>query len=442
MRYLREIHGEDDSEEDDDDCVLACAFEEMVSIRYHEPRGSYRKADYNVFKEELGFLFGDEETEGTARPWLNDDEFRQKYRMSKESFRELYELIKDDRVFKPKRRGKKGRQQAHPAFQLAVLLKYYGTEGSGNSNPELRNNFRIGRGTAKLWRDRALKAVRRLGKQAYTWPDADERAEIAHRIEKEFDWPNCVGIMDGTLFPLAFEPELPDSPDYHGRKYAYSITCLVICDDQRRIRYILCGWPGSTHDERVWRKTKIYKAPESFMTRIQYLLGDTAYENDWFIVSSYKKPAHGTMPYDQELFNDAMKRLRVVSEHTIGILKGRFPMLRSIRMKITDPKRDSVTIINRYIEGAVILHNLLLQHNDEIPEDWIADDDASAFDDPTRGMTEEEMAKFHLNAPIPDGAPKGERRTQLKGYHNTRRVMFQHRRTTSGSSFDSADSVM
>jgi len=246
LRIMRQLE-EDDSEEDELDALCAGAFEAAKERRYHQSRGKYRRSTVDVFEADLAWL-GDD-TSGEDRHWQTDDEFRQKYRLSKESFKELVGLIKDDPVFVKKGRG---RRQKPPAYQLAVLLKYMGTEGSGGSNPDMRNLFHIGRGSAEKYQDRAVTAVHNLRSRAYTWPDEDERKIIAARIFKDFNWPNCVGIMDGTLFPLGSEPQTDDAPDYKGRKYQYSITCLIICDDQRLIRYCLCGWPGSAHDERVF----------------------------------------------------------------------------------------------------------------------------------------------------------------------------------------------
>ena len=62
--------------------------------------------------------------------------------------------------------------------------------------------------------------------------------------------------MDGTLLPLVFEPLSDDAADYHGRKFQYSLTVLVINDDKQRIRAYLAGYPGSTHDNRLWRNMK------------------------------------------------------------------------------------------------------------------------------------------------------------------------------------------
>jgi len=127
------------------------------------------------------------------------------------------------------------------------------------------------------------------------------------------------------------------------------------------------------------------------------------------------------MPYEHEQFNCAMKGLRVISEHTIGILKGRFPMLCSIRMKIKGNGKKSIKRICEYVEGAIILHNLLTKRNDEVPVDWVFSDDNSDMFDPERGMSADEVAQ--LQSPVPAGAAPDERRRQLTSYFANRFVM-------------------
>ena len=62
-------------------------------------------------------------------PWLSDDEFLQKDRVTRSSSRYVLDLIKDNSVFYNKRK-----QQAPVSHQLMVFLKYVGTKGSGASN--------------------------------------------------------------------------------------------------------------------------------------------------------------------------------------------------------------------------------------------------------------------------------------------------------------------
>ena len=63
-------------------------------------------------------------------------------------------------------------------------------------------------------------------------------------------------------------------------------------------------------------------------------------------------------------FNTICATPRVMVEHCIGTLKGRFPFLRNIRIKITE-EPESIRKIQRYIRVAVILHNLMVGFNEE-----------------------------------------------------------------------------
>ena len=122
------------------------------------------------------------------------------------------------------------------------------------------------------------------------------------------------------------------------------------------------------------------------------------------------------MPRDQEIFNDALSSPRVISEHCIGILKGRFPFLRSIRNLITEDKENLRRIL-KYVSAAAILHNLLIEYNDEVPDEWIDLDDFSELDDPNRSADDE------LDVAVPAGSSNDERRQQLLRYHEEYHIM-------------------
>jgi hypothetical protein len=73
----------------------------------------------------------------------------------------------------------------------------------------------------------------------------------------EFLWigANCLGIVYGTVFPLAFKPRVYNE-DYWYCKGGYALHCLLFCDDEMRIFDYLVGHPGSIHDNHVWMKTE------------------------------------------------------------------------------------------------------------------------------------------------------------------------------------------
>lgn len=243
FRQYRDAIGESDKDEDHIDDLIIFAYLQVRRARYIE-RGPYRNENVCVFTRDL-----QEHPPGGGKPWLNDSEFQEKYRMSRIAFHAICDLIRNHPVFSEKRIS--GRKQAPVEHQLMILLFYLGVEGNGASNHKVRSGFSIGRGTAQKYRARATKALWSLRNQAIAWPQADERQAIAARIEREYKFKHCVGFVDGTLFPLAFEPQTRDAPDYSGRKYGYSLSTIIVCDDQRLIRYYLTGWPGCTHDNRI-----------------------------------------------------------------------------------------------------------------------------------------------------------------------------------------------
>jgi hypothetical protein len=347
-----------------------------------------------IFEEDLREREDAEEHE----PWLNDAEFKDKYRLTRSSFWLIVDLIKDHPVFQSK-----FRKQAPVEHQLLTLLCFLGMEGNGMSDRKGRSVFRAAKGTIRGHKDRVVEAL--LGclyEDSVKWPDPAERRLIATRIRAEFGIPNCVGVADGTLLPLAFRPSTEDYADYKGRKMHYTLTMLVVNDDKRKIRYFNAGWPGSTHDDRVFRNSQLAQDLESHFLDTEYIIGDSAYSPQNCMVSVYKKPVGAPMHPDNEIFNTKLAKPRVSSEHTIGILKGRFPFLRSIRMRLTGKK--SFRKILRYITVCVILHNFLVDRREDEIDD-VGDDDLSDID-----------ADNELNRPVEDYLHSGTRREQVKNY--------------------------
>jgi hypothetical protein len=368
-----------------------CQFLKEERSRYSTgSRVNYRDGlASNVFAEDLR----------EDSPWLNEAEFKDKYRMTRSSFWLIVDLIKDHHVFQ--RVGKK-RKQAPVEHQLMTLLCFLGTEGNGMSDRKGRSVFRMGKGTLRLYKQRTVEAILDcLFEDFVKWPDPSERRVISERIRADFGLPNCVGVADGTLLPLAFRPSTEDYADYKGRKMLYTLTMLVVNDDERRIRYFNAGWPGSTHDDRVFRNSKIVQELETHFLDTEYIIGDSAYGPQNFMVSTYKKPVGAPIPPENEQFNTKLSRPRVTSEHTIGMLKGRFPFLRSIRMQLTG-KRSFKKIL-RLISVCVVLHNFLVgNREDDLDEDG---DDLSEID-----------ADNKLNRPVADYMESNTRREQVKNY--------------------------
>jgi hypothetical protein len=219
----------DDDPFDDLDLLLEAdlkdRYNHLSSQRFIACKGTYCCGNsWQIFKEDLL-------ESSNRRCWLNDFEFKLKYGMLRVSFWKLHELIKGHEVFRVK--GTKQRQMLSE-FQLMVLLAFLWTKGNGMSDKKARSLFCLSTGAAKDSKDRVAKAmVEVLYSKTVFWPDEEERWEISRRFQADFQLPNLVGVADGTLFPLAFRPTRADASDFHGRKHLYSLSTLIVNDDQK-----------------------------------------------------------------------------------------------------------------------------------------------------------------------------------------------------------------
>ena len=152
----------------------------------------------------------------------------------------------------------------------------------------------------------------------------------------------------------------------------------------------------------------LFLNPRNCFSENEFNIGDSAFSNSPFMVASFKKQHGEEMTEEHEKFNKLLSKVRMRSEHTIGILKGHFPWLRSIRMKITKDKK-SLRRILRLLEATIILHNMLLTCNENMEmKAWIDDDDISAYDAEGREEDQTDLMKA-----APEWMPNDTRRNQL-----------------------------
>ena len=114
------------------------------------------------------------------------------------------------------------------------------------------------------------------------------------------------------------------------------------------------------HDNRVFGNMLVSKNHTEYFDELQYILSDSALENNKYVVSAFKKPPAQEISHDKDRFNAKLDKARIYSEHSIGTLKGRFQWLKEIGMLVTEGKKSMVRIL-KYIYCCIILHNLLIE---------------------------------------------------------------------------------
>ena len=128
------------------------------------------------------------------------------------------------------------------------------------------------------------------------------------------------------LFPLACVAS-QKLEDYFTRKGKYAIKGLFICDDTVKITWMEMGWPDSIHDNRIWANSNIYLSKERYFGNKEFLLGDSAFSASSVMVPAFKKSPNANLSEMRTYFNMKLARIRIKSEHCIGLLKVRFQRL-------------------------------------------------------------------------------------------------------------------
>ena len=171
---------------------------------------------------------------------------------------------------------------------------------------------------------------------------------------------NCVGILDGTYIVLSQRPHI-DGELFWCRKHIYSFNVQIICDDKKRIIFILLGIAGSGYDNSVFEQSKMAQTPHRYFSPGEHLIADAGYASSWYLCVPYKHPA-AAVPINK-IYNDLFSENRVPIENVNGSVKSRLCSLRGIRTQIREHK--DFELVNRHIFACLILHNIMVDYKDD-----------------------------------------------------------------------------
>jgi hypothetical protein len=123
------------------------------------------------------------------------------------------------------------------------------------------------------------------------WPNAIEHRSIVAAFEDMGVPGGCMGVIDGFGVVLHEKPARIDGSDFFSYKGRYCFNTLGVCDHEKRIRYLQCGFTGGAHDNQVFQASGLYTNREHHFSHHQYLLADMAYTPDAICVPLWKRQA-------------------------------------------------------------------------------------------------------------------------------------------------------
>ncbi len=214
-------------------------------IQWYILHQAVKQQRYVVFRS---FVFKSNMREKILLIFMND-RFRTFARMNRSSFRYIIKLIKDDEMFQNKS------SFVQTAVSAQLMFALYRLKHS--------ENFSAFRHAIVLWEvsedhvfdytRRVMKALYRLRDQYIFWSNDEARLQESMKNDERENFIEVVSKIDETDVVLAYKSE-DDYQDeiFFNRKKHYVLNLCAICNDQKKITYMLVEWSDSQHDARVF----------------------------------------------------------------------------------------------------------------------------------------------------------------------------------------------
>nr|XP_039248878.1 putative nuclease HARBI1 [Styela clava] len=277
---------------------------------------------------------------------LNENEFTQRYRFSKDSVLILLDIIKNDTGMVVRKHS------LPPILQLLTALRFFACGHFQMTDGDLMG----------MSRHTARRSIHRVAtcfaKQKRKFIDflGQDLSKVKQNFFNVAGFPSVIGAIDCTHVSIQ-SPEGEDAEVFRNRKGYFSINVQAICDANRVITNIVARWPESTHDSRIFANSIIHDKLERNEVD-GYLLGDNGYPCKPYLFTPLLNPTSGK----ENRYNKAHIHTRARIEQCFGILKQRFRVLQSEMRTRLD---NTLTII----VAVACLHNFAMKTNQPLEHD-------------------------------------------------------------------------
>lgn len=244
--------------------------------------------------------------------------------------------------------------------RLCLCLRYLAT---GETQQSLSFSFRMGRATvSKIVKETCHAIWEGLqGKYLKVPQTAEEWQKIGSDFETEWNFPNCLGALDGKH--VCMECPKNGGSAYYNYKNFHSIVLLAVCDAKYCFTLVDVGSFGRENDAAILSESafgKLFEGGRSGLSipstrlvgnsRLPYvLIGDEIFPlKPWLM-----KPYPGRhLDEPRRVYNYRLSRARRTIENAFGILSARW---RIFRVAI----RANVETVELITKAAICLHNYL-----------------------------------------------------------------------------------
>lgn len=195
-------------------------------------------------------------------------------------------------------------------------------------------------------------------------PTAAQFKTIAVEFWKKWQFPNCIGCIDGKHMRIKRPPK--SGSMYYNYKNFFSIGMLALTDAHYKFIMVDIGSYGKDSDGGLFEKCALRRAiesgrimlpeettlPGSTITAPFVFLGDEAFPLTDYLMRPF--PRRTLQESDEnDTFNYRLSRARMVVECSFGIMVTKFRLLgRSIETKV----ENAIHVV----KAITILHNIII----------------------------------------------------------------------------------
>lgn len=251
------------------------------------------------------------------------------------------------------------REPLHPGLRLSLTLRYL---ASGDSMTSLHYLYRVGKSTVPKIIAETTEAIwQALQPQVLPPPNVQTWAKIAEDFENKWNFPNCVGAIDGKHVTAQCFKNTGSA--FYNYKGTYSTVLMGICDADLRFTYVSIGSAGRESDGGIFQsldfgrcletETLPLPSPKTLPGTNTYLpvvfVGDAAFP----LLKNLLRPYPGTnLSPEKIIFNYRLSTARRVIENTFGVMSARWRIFRR-------PIVASLSTVDSIVNSCVVLHNWL-----------------------------------------------------------------------------------
>ncbi|CAI6361061.1 unnamed protein product [Macrosiphum euphorbiae] len=195
------------------------------------------------------------------------------------------------------------------------------------------------------------------------FPTKEVFYQIAHDFETLWNFPNCIGCIDGKHIRIKC-PKKTGSMFYNYKNY-FSVHLQGVCDAKYKFITVDIGAYGKQSDSGVFAESNIYKYLETNSFNVPpnrplpntnipipfVLLGDQGYPLKEYLMRPY--PWTSNLDPEKEIFNYRLSRARRMIECTFGILVSKWRCLKT-ELQINEDHVDTI------IKCICLLHNIII----------------------------------------------------------------------------------